>query len=32
MSTRVCHALLAVSVVGICIGLARVSWYVVMSW
>lgn len=31
MSTRMCHALLAVSTVAIMIGLARVGWYVVMS-
>jgi len=31
MSTRTCHALLAVCVLAILIGVARVSWYVVMS-
>jgi len=32
MSTRMCHVLLAVSAVAILIGVARVSWHVVMSW
>jgi len=31
MSTRTCHALLVVAAVAILIGVARVSWYVVMS-
>lgn len=32
MSTRTCHALLALFTVGVAIGLARVGWHVVMSW
>lgn len=32
MSTRMCHALLAVSLGLIMIGLGRVAWYFVMSF
>lgn len=32
MSSRVCHVLFAISLVGICIGVARVSWHMVMYW
>lgn len=32
MSARTCHWLLALAVVAIMIGVARVSWHVVMSW
>ena len=31
MSTRTCHALLAVAFIAICIGLARAGWYFVMA-
>lgn len=32
MSARTCHVLLALSIAAICIGMARIGWYVVMSW